>query len=226
MVDSQQVDRMDYMQSEMVRRNDWIFEQVGEPAWLMFRKTRGESCGCLHPETVGKGRSGCPICFEVGIVGGYYGPYDFLYIDPDAQVLRKLEEGGITVERPSTSYLGPTPIVGSGDLIIRRNGERLVINNPRYKSPRGVILMQDFGTELLNKGDTRYLIPVIYPSERIFNPLVTEPIEPNAGAEPVTEMVNDADNGKLWENPDKQKGRTITFNRIRGGGGAPKEPIS
>jgi hypothetical protein len=227
-VDTMQIDRMDYMQREMVRRNDWIFEQVGEPAFLMFRRTRGTTCGCVLTGGLSQPKTGCPSCFEIGIVGGYYGPYDFLYIDPDSQVIRELQEGGIKVQRESTSYIGPTPIVQDGDLIIRRNGERLVINHVRYKNPRGVLLMQDYQTTLLPKGDTRYLVPVTYPEipPVIYNPVTTKPVEPNAGQEPISKAINDPDLGKQWENPDPQDARTITFNRIKGAPKPPKEPIS
>jgi hypothetical protein len=229
-VDTQQVDRMDYMQREMVRRNDWIFEQVGEPAFLMFRRTRGDVCGCTQGD-LNQPKHGCPSCFEVGIVGGYFGPYDFLFIDPDSQVKRTLQEGGIEVERESTSYIGPTPIVQDGDLIIRRNGERLIINNVRYKNPRGVLLMQDYQTKLLVKGDTRYLIPVVYPMipPSIYNPVTDTPVEPNKGGEPISQRINDPDKGVFWENPDKQDSRTIAFNRIKGSPkkiNPPDEPIS
>ncbi len=216
-VDTMQVDRMDFMQREMVRRNDWLFEQVAEPAFLMFRRTRGQVCGCTQGG-LNQPKTGCPSCFEVGIVGGYFGPYDFLYVDPDSQVIRTLQEGGIEVERESASYLGPTPIVQDGDLIIRRNGERLIINKVRYKNPRGVLCMQDYQTTLLNKLDTRYLIPVTYPMipPSIYDPTKDKLVEPNAGQEPISRKVNDPDKGVLWENPDTQDARTIAFNRIKG----------
>jgi len=212
-VSTLQIDRMDYMQQEMVRRNQYIFEQAGEPAYLMFRRRCGERCGCTANDT-NQPRTNCPACFETGIVGGYYGPYDFLFIDPDMGLLRTLDEGGIKVERPSRSYLGPTPIVQDGDMIIRRNGERLVISNVTYKMPRGVILQQDFDVELLPGGDTRYLIPIASPNEPIiYNPAVTkDPLDGQGGAEPIYEATTVP--GKDWENRDPQVGRTITFGRI------------
>jgi len=213
-VNTQEVDRMDYMQREMVRRNAWIFEEVGEPAYLMFRKTRGVSCGCKGTG-LGQPRTGCPICFEVGIVGGYYGPYDMLYIDPDTAATRELDEGGIKVTREARSYLGPTPIVQDGDLVIRRNGERLVVNGVTYKSPRGIILQQEFNVTLLNRGDTRYLIPVNTGLPTIFNPIVVDnPFDGGAGnGEPIVDTRTDKD--KVWENPDPQAARTITFGKIQ-----------
>jgi hypothetical protein len=76
-------------------------------------------------------------------------------------------------QRASRSYMGPTPIVQDGDLVIRRNGERLAISTVTYKMPRGVILQQDFDVELLPPGDTRYLIPLAMPQQPIiYNPAV------------------------------------------------------
>jgi hypothetical protein len=221
-VDSYQVDKMDYMQAEMVRRNQWLFEQVGEPSWLMFRRTKGKICGCVQTGT-GQPRTACPACYETGIVGGYLGPVAMLYIDPDTAAVRTLNEGGVKVERDSRSYLGPTPIVQDGDMIVRRNGERLVVSGVTYKMPRGVILQQEFTTSLLPPGDTRYLIPVvqdtfpptIYDPEKtpgfldprtgVFTP---DPNQPPAGAEPVRE-INTQPGG------DRQTGRTITFGRVQ-----------
>lgn len=219
-VDSYQVDKMDYMQAEMVRRNGWLFEQNGEPAWLMFRRTRGQICGCSTTGT-GQPRTVCSACFETGIVGGYAGPFAFLFIDPDVAAVREINEGGVRVERDSRSYLGPTPIVQDGDLVIRRNGERLVINGVTYKMPRGVLLQQDFNVRLLPPNDTRYLIPVV---QSDFPPSIFDPErlpqhvdertgiltgQPPEGAEPVREI-----NTNPGE--DKQTGRTITFGRIQG----------
>ena len=213
-VNSQEVDKMDYMQQEMIRRNGWIFEMVGEPSYILFRKTRGVPCGCKGTG-LGQPRTGCPICFEVGIVGGYFGPYDILYIDPDTAAVRELDEGGVKVTREARSYLGPTPIVQDGDLIVRRNGERLIVNQVTYKSPRGVILQQEFNVTLLNKGDTRYLIPLNTGIPTIFDPvIIPNPVDGGVGnGEPITDARTEPD--KQWENPDPNVGRTITFGKIQ-----------
>jgi hypothetical protein len=212
-VNTQEVDQIDYIQAAMVRYNEWGFELFGEPALLMLRKTRGVPCGCKGTG-LGQPRTGCPSCYEVGWVGGYYGPYDIIYIDPDTAAVRELDEGGIKVTREAKSYLTRTPIVQDGDLIIRRNGERLVINGATYKSPRGVILQQDFNVTLLNRGDTRYLIPVNTGMPTIFDPIVTkDPLDGKGNSEPITEARTEPD--KQWENPNPQPGRTITFGKIQ-----------
>jgi hypothetical protein len=207
------VDSMDYMQREMVRRNAWLFEQVGEPAWLMIRKTKGDPCGCVNPETK-EAKTGCRVCHEIGIVGGYYGPLDFLFIDPDSEVTKTVEEGGVKVERTSRSYLGPSPIVKNGDLIVRKNGERSVIGNVTYKSPRGVMLQQEFDAILLPPGSTKYLLAIGSDPQpdSIYNPgFTSDPV--HVPGEPVSDPLTDPT--KKWENTDQRPvGRTTTFGRI------------
>ena len=194
----------------MVRRNQWIFEQSGEPAYLMIRKTKGVICACTISNN--EPRTGCPSCYETGIVGGYYGPLDILFIDPDVAAVRTLDEGGAKVERTSRSYLTRTPIIHAGDMIVRRNGERMVIANPVYKTPRGVLLQQDFDVELLQPKDTRYLIPLSTNPP----PIIVDPRYQNVtpADEPVTSPLNAPPTATLWENKIKPEGRTVVFGNI------------
>lgn len=206
-----EVDKMDWIQAEEVRRNAWEFNLSGEPAHLLLRKTRGVPCGCV---TAGQARTGCPLCYETGILGGYYPALDFKFIDPDTGTTTETLEGGRKVTRASRSYLGPNPWIQSGDLIVRKNGERSVIANPTYKSPRGVLLQQEFDVNLLPPGDTRYRVPLRPPLlPQVYDPAYQEPPRSPAG-EPV---VSPADNPDvLWENQRVPKGRTIAFGNLQG----------
>lgn len=219
-----EVDQMDYMFAEMVRRNSFLFEQSGEPANLMIRRTKGDKCGCLISN--GEARSGCRSCYETGIVGGYFGPFEILFIDPDVAATRTITEGGIRVERASRSYLGPTPYVQNGDIIVRRNGERLEIGDVVYKMPRGVLLQQDFDVHLLVPGDTRYAIPLLtLPEEPKKDPVPVTPPEPveiydprfvetkTLPSEPIADVRTDPT--KVWENRQKPTGRTTKFGNIQ-----------
>jgi hypothetical protein len=210
---TQEVDQITWEYEEMVRRNQWLFEQVGEPAYLMFRKWRGEPCGCLSGTQQPK--TGCRTCYETGFVGGYIGPYDVLFVPPDSALIRELDEGGIKTTRDSRSFLTRTPIVQNGDLVIRRNGDRNVINNVVYKMPRGIILQQDFAVSLLPPGDTRYLIPVVNVElPTIYNPVVRpDPLDGKGGGEPIFDPRTVP--GKDWENVNIPIGRTIAFGRIQ-----------
>ena len=206
-----EVDKMDYIQEGMVGRSSWVFDFWGEPAHLLIRRTKGVLCGCLQG---GQARTACESCYETGIVGGYYGPYDMMFIDPDQGTTRELDEGGVKVTRQSRSYLGPTPVIMAGDMIVRKNGERLVISAPVYKSPRGVLMQQDFDVNLIPSGDTRYRVPLRPPVEpTVYNPRFT-PAPPAATGEPV---VNPQSNpvGKPWENSQVPVGRTIVFGNVQ-----------
>lgn len=209
-----EVDQIDYMLAEMIRRNAFIFEQAGEPASLIVRRTKGKICGCMVANNTP--RSGCSACYETGIIGGYYGPFEILFIDPDTAATRTINEGGVKVERTSRSYLGPTPVVSAGDLIVRRNGERLEISDVVWKSPRGVLVQQDFNVNLLPVKDTRYLIPLVAPqppsdSIETFDPRFVE--TRNLPTEPLSNPRTDPT--KTWENPIKPMGRTVKFGNVQ-----------
>lgn len=208
-VNTLEVDKMDFMQAEMVRRNAWLLEQAGEPVHLLMRRTKGLPCGCING---GQARTGCAICYETGIQGGYYGPYDVLFLDPDSEATREVMEGGVKVTRSSRSFLGPSPVIQSGDLLVRRNGERLVIGPIVYKSPRGVLLQQDYTVERISSGDTRYKVPVRPPNlPMAYNPSFES--KPGPEGEPVVTPTTDPT--KVWENPQVPVGRTTTFGNIQ-----------
>ena len=119
----------------------------------------------------------------------------------------------------------------AGDLIIRKNGERLVIANPTYKSPRGVLLQQEFDVVLLQQTDTRYRVPLrSMDLPVIYNPAFqtapgtgndfTDPGFVDTGIlggtdafEPVSSPTTDPT--KTWENPLVPKGRTVVFGNIQ-----------
>ena len=210
---TQEVDQIDWVYEEMVRRNQYLFETTGEPAYIMFRKWRGTPCGCVYGTEQPK--TGCKSCYETGFVGGYIGPYDFLFVPPDSALTREITEGGIKTTRDSRSLLTRTPIVQNGDLIIRRNGDRMVISNVVYKMPRGIILQQDFTVSLLPPGDTRYLIPEVNTGlPTIRNPVVHhDGLDGKGGDEPVFDARTVP--AKNFENQNVQVGRTIEFGKIQ-----------
>lgn len=214
---TQEVDNIDWVYEEMVRRNEYLFETTGEPAMIMFRMWRGERCGCTFGSEQPK--TGCPICFETGFVGGYIGPYDFLFVPPDSALVRVLDEGGIKTTRDSRSYMTRTPIIQDGDLILRANGDIMVISNVVYKMPRGIILQQDFTVQLLPPGDTRYLIRTRpSPLPTLYNPVVRpDPLDGKGTGQPVFDprTVPSQTGGKDWENKNIPIGKTVEFGKIQ-----------
>lgn len=214
-VNAMEVDKMDWIEAEMVRRNAWEFENRSEPAHLLVRRTAGPLCGCV---TNGAPRTGCTSCYETGFVGGYYGPFDFGFINPDQAAVVEIREGGRKVTRQSRSMLGPVPYVLSGDLIVRRNGERLVISNPLHLAPRGVLLQQEYDAVLLPPGDTRYRVPLRPPSAP---PVVFDPAHqdsPGSSGEPIVapRPLDDLSTPTpAWENSKVPVGRTVVFGNIQ-----------
>jgi hypothetical protein len=216
---TQEVDNIDWTFEEMVRRNEWLFGTTAEPAFILFRMWRGEPCGCTFGSHQQK--TACPICYETGIVGGYIGPYDFMFVPPDSALNRILDEGGIKTTRTSRSYMTRTPIIQNGDLIIRANGDIMVISDVVYKMPRGIILQQDFMVELLPPGDTRYLIrgKNSFNLPTLYNPVVRP--DPNNGelvpGQPVFDprTVPSINGGKDWENRNVPIGKTVEFGKIQ-----------
>ena len=219
---TQEVDNISWEFEEMVRRNQYLFATTGEPALCFFRMWRGERCGCVFGSEQPK--TGCPVCFETSFVGGYLGPYDFLFVPPDSAINRIDDEGGIKTTRTSRSYMTRTPIVQSGDLILRANGDIMVIADVVYKMPRGIIVQQDFVVELLSPGDTRYLsasamIRKNYNSlPTLYNPVVRpDPKNGEGTGQPVFDprTVPAIPGGKDWENPNIPLGKTVEFGKIQ-----------
>jgi len=158
-VSNQDLDPADIWWREAMRRNRFIFEQVGEMAHVILRKTTGKLCPCVDPETI-KARTECPTCWGVGYVGGYDGPYPITFTPPNATGQVKQGPDGRVKSRIAQSFIGPTPILNSGDILFRFNGERLVINDVERTSVRGTSLQQTYNTELLRPSDYRYGIQI------------------------------------------------------------------
>lgn len=216
-VNTQESENLTWEWAEAVRRNQWVFELRGEAAYLMFRKSRGEICGCRGSETgTQQPRSGCPICYETGWIGGYYGPFDITFVPPDNSLQRESMEGGIKTTRIARSYLTRTPIVQSGDFIVRRSGERLMIGNVTTKDIRGTILQQEFDSELRPLKDAIYLVPLNQALPTIFNPITqNNPVNGTGNGEPVVDPRTTTPD-KQRENPNVQLGRTPTWGKIQG----------
>lgn len=205
--DTFQVDRMTYIHAEMIRRQKWLLEQRAEPVWLMVRRTKGETCFCTQAS--GEPRTGCDACYQTGIVGGYYGPIDFLFVDPDSAATIETEEGGKKVTRESQAFTVPAPLIQSGDMIVRRNGERWIIGPVTYKTERGVLLQQDYSAAVMMHNDVRYKIPLTNQTGGVFHPAFDAP---QHDKEPLSDPRTDPT--KVWENPTVPRGRTVTFGNI------------
>ena len=160
-----EMERIDYMWREGIRRNNWILEQGGERVKLFTRRVVGEPCFCtsFNPETLIYGKqpdSLCKICCGVGIKGGYDGPYDIIVCPDEGEKRISQEERGKRKEHSYEVWIGPSPIVSQRDFIVKMNNDRYSIGGVRYPSNRGNILQQHFNIAYLDSGDMRYRFPI------------------------------------------------------------------
>ena len=164
------VENLDYMWREAIRRNRWILDQGGERARVFLRKQVGERCPCIAPtEHDRQAVSDCPICFGVGIVRGYEGPYNILLAPDDAEKRITQKETGRTVEHSYEVWTGPAPLLSQRDFIVKANGDRYSIGPVRVPSNRGMVLQQHFNIGHFDEKDIRYRVPVVNSSLHAIN---------------------------------------------------------
>ena len=157
------LDPADIWWREAMRRNRFIFEQVGEAAHVLLRKTTGKLCSCVDVDTF-KPRTNCMACWGVGFEGGYDGPYPMTFTPPNSAVQTKQAVEGRSRSRTAQSFIGPSPVLSGGDLIFRFGGERVVVLDVERTVVRGTTLQQSYNSELLKPSDFRNSIQIVNPN--------------------------------------------------------------
>lgn len=157
---SMEIEKIDYMWREAVRRNRFILEQGGERVKIFIRKVVGLSCSCNPDDYHKQPLNDCPICYGTGIVGGYEGPYDALIAPDDVERRVAQKDIGRTLEHTYEVWMSSSPIVSQRDFIVKINGERYSIGPVRFPTNRGMVLQQHFNIGHLDEKDIRYRVPV------------------------------------------------------------------
>jgi hypothetical protein len=161
-----EIEVVDYMWREGIRRNNWILDQGGERVKLFIRKVSGEPCACAdfdretliyakQPDSICKG------CFGTGIRGGYDGPYDIIVGPDEGEQAVTQEMQGRRKTHNYGVWIGPTPVVGQKDFIVKQNNDRYSIGPVTISSNRGNILHQAFNISYLDSTDIRYSVPIL-----------------------------------------------------------------
>ncbi len=165
---SAEVEVVDYIWREAIRRNNWILEIGGERAKVFIMKTAGTKCWCgkdpFQMTLDYQAKSDCIRCFGTGFLGGYDGPYDLLIAPEDGE--RNIEQGpdGKFLNFQYEVWTGPSPLLSQRDFIVRQTNERYTIGPIRRPSNRGNILQQHFQIIHLDESDIRYRVPLPDPS--------------------------------------------------------------
>lgn len=158
------VETLDYMWKEAIRRNTWILEQGGERVKLFKRKVSGIPCPCRVDEqtlTLQKQpEARCLTCFGTGWVGGYDGPIDIIIAPDEAERNVRQTPTGRKLDHVYEVWTGPSPALTQRDFLVKQTGERYSIGPVRRPAVRGLPLQQHFNIGYLDDSEVRYLIPV------------------------------------------------------------------
>ena len=153
-----EIEKLDYIWKEAVRRNRWILEQGGEAVKLFIRKWMGQKCSC-YSEHHKQAENDCLLCFGTGIQGGYEGPFDILIAPQDGERRVELTQNGMQVMNQYEVWTGPTPLLSQRDFIVRQNNDRYSIGAVNIPSNRGTVLQQHFMIGYFDEKDVRYSVP-------------------------------------------------------------------
>jgi hypothetical protein len=170
-----ELEKLDYIWREAIRRNKWILDQGGERVKLFIRKLTGDKCGCVS-DTHRQTRTGCKVCFETGVIGGYEGPFDIIIAPDDGERAAKQTNKGRTLEHSYDTWTTPVPLISQRDFIVKLNNDRYGIGPVRMPSNRGMLLQQFFSISSFDESDIRYEVPVVdvlslkYPESRYVIP--------------------------------------------------------
>jgi hypothetical protein len=153
------MERIDYIWAEAIRRNRWILEQGGERVKVFIRKWAGERCTCWD-EQYRQGKNDHHLCYGSGIIGGYEGPYDIIIAPPETEKTVQLMDMGLHVNFDWNSWTGPYPLLNDRDFVVRQNNDRYSVAHVNPQGARGAIFQQHFMLAPLDQHDIRYQVPI------------------------------------------------------------------
>lgn len=170
---SYEVEKIDYIWTEAVRRNRWILDQGGERVKVFLRKQVGQPCPCTSNSIAAYGQAlnDCELCYGTRILGGFEGPYDIVIAPDDAERRLTHSANGRTVEHTYEVWTGPSPLLSQRDFIVKINGDRYSVGPVRMPTNRGMVLQQHFNVGHLDEKDIRYRVPLDLPRGFVVNEL-------------------------------------------------------
>jgi hypothetical protein len=201
-----EVEKQDWIWREAVRRNRWILDQGGERVKVFIRKAVGPRCPCYNSTTHHQPQGDCLICYGVGVVGGYEGPYDIIIAPDDAERKVSQKDTGRTVEHIEDVWTTATPLLSQRDFIRKINGQCYAIGSVRMPSNRGMLLQQHFSMGIFDEKDIRTRVPLDNPNRFLAN-RIQPTVPPLNSPAQVTDKPGIPDEREL-------RGRTIAWENI------------
>lgn len=200
---SREIEKLDWIWREAIRRNQWILQEGGERVLAFIRKTVGEPCPCIQNYTHKQAINDCMLCFGVGIRRGYEGPYPIVVAPDDAERRINQTARGKNVEHVMDVWTGPAPLLSQRDFIVRVNGERYSIGPVRMPTNRGMILQQHFNLGFIDEKDIRCKVPI----DNLEGLTIASVVPPQLAGAAITSKPNIPDEREL-------RGRTKTWENL------------
>jgi len=201
------IESIDYIWREAIRRNRWILEQGGERVKILIRKWVGEKCP-YHQANYGQGYNDCLYCFGSNILGGYLPPIDAIIAPPETEKMVELADMGLHIRYDWATWMTDYPLINPRDVVVRQNNERYVIGPVNPQGGRGAIFQQHFTMSFIDQGDIRYQIPIHGGETDV--PATYDPYRQTAPTE-----ASPAVNNKPEIPPERIiRGKTVTFENI------------
>jgi len=199
-----EIEKLDWIWREAVRRNRWILSQGGERVKVFIKKHVGTRCPCIQNDHHDQPINDCDICYGTSFIGGYEGPYDIVIAPDDAERRREHTNLGMRAVHEYEVWTGPQPLLSQQDFLVKVNGDRYSIGAVRMPTNRGMILQQHFNIGHIDERDIRFSVPMDsgFSLGRISN--IVPPGHSPAG---VTEHTLIPDEREL-------RGRTVTWQNI------------
>lgn len=150
-------EKISWIWRSALQRNEWLIQHEGEQVQLFLRRWAGEICDC-QKDTFFDVR--CEKCYGVGFVGGYFGPYHFFMALEDS-ISDDLErdDSGYRSKASLSAWSIPFPLVRKGDLLVRNNGQRLVVGTVTNTTASGSIIQQSYSLESAHMG--KFTVPTL-----------------------------------------------------------------
>jgi len=207
---SYEIEKLDYIWKEAIRRNRWILQQGGERVLMFLRKNVGHACPCIPTDHHKQPVNDCEICFGTGVIGGYEGPYEMIVAPDDAERRITQKDIGRTLEHTYEVWTSSAPILSQRDFLVKLNGDRYSVGAVRFPSNRGMVLQQHFNIGHIDEKDIRYRVPVGNPVKFVATQFAPTPYTrfgpENEADHSVTDKPNIPDERelrgrtKVWEN--------------------------
>lgn len=136
-------------------------EFKGRLVWVFPIRTTGARCTCFDPITRQRTRSSCLMCFDTGVVGGYYSPMQiFMEIVNPVEQTQMAPQAELKPEN-TIGRLANWPVVHERFVVVEAENTRWRISGPIKRIGKlRTTIRQEFGLHRIPMNDVAYKLPI------------------------------------------------------------------